>query len=118
MSPDTLGLHQSDGHLVPQAVAFGQPSNLFDAVRVQIAIGGRTFSKSPAISAPPPPPSWESKPMVHGRPPFSRVLWGGKSHTGQRAPVLASTESPQKTGKPENRGASRGCVKYVNLLTK
>ena len=118
MSPDPIGLHQSDGHLVPQADPHRQPLQVVAVVRVQIAIGGRTFSMSRAIFAPPPPPSWESKPIVNDRPLISRVLWGDKSHTGQRAPVLASTESSRKAGKPENHGTSCGCANYVNLLTK
>ena len=98
MSPDPIGLHQSDGLLVPQADPHRQPLQVVAVVRVQIAIGGRTFSMSRAIFAPPPPPSWESKPIVNDRPLISRVLWGDKSHTGQRAPVLASGENPFRSG--------------------
>lgn len=117
MLPDYPGLHQSDGHLVPQADTCGQPLRFIDAARVQTIQVAVPSLRSP-LRRPPPPPFQESKPNVHDDPVKTRVLLEAYMRTGHRTPVLGYTKYSQKTGKPENRGASRGCAKYVNLLTK
>lgn len=106
MFPDTIGLHQSDGHLVPQADPHRHPPQVVVVVRGQIAIGGRTFSMSWAIFSPPPPPSWESNPIVNDCPPVSRVLWDKHLQTGHRTPIVVSGENPLRSGIVES-----GCVR-------
>lgn len=118
MFPDIPGLHQSDGHLVPQATHQRQPLHVVEALRVPISIGGRTIFRSKASCfSPPPPPSGESKPIVHGHPYKSRVLLGTSWHKGRPPSVLASTKNSHQTGKPENHGVAASWQICVIFLT-
>lgn len=110
------GLHQSVGHLVPQADTCGQSLIFIDAAKVQ-TIQVAVPSEGRASALPPPSPCPEGQPNGPWPSTISRVLLGPQFHKGLPPPVLASTEYSQKTGKPENQGTTRPCAKYVNYLT-